>query len=112
MLPLGMLSMLTEINNTENSETSSGSVFVGKSSSKFAFFLTIKRESFLSVLSLFSLLHTKPEATEVRTSSDGQIKPNQKHMLHRCLSNVQMRAFADAETYVSGEICIKCKHRE
>lgn len=111
MLPLGMFSMLTEINNTENSETSSGSVFVGKSSSKFAF-VTIKKESFLSVLSLFSLLHTKPEATEVRTSSDGQIKPNQKHMLHRCLSNIQMRAFADAETYVSGEICIKCKHRE
>lgn len=38
MLPLGMFSMLTEINNIENSETSSGSVFVGKRSSKFAFF--------------------------------------------------------------------------
>lgn len=30
----------------------------------------------------------------------------------RCLPNAQMRALADAETYVSGEICVKCKHRE
>lgn len=71
----------------------------------------LKKESFLSVLSRFSLLHMNPETTEVRTFSDGQIKPNQKHMLHRCLFNIQMRALADAGTYVSGKICIKCKHR-
>lgn len=103
--------MLAEINNTQNGECTSFSlVFVGKSSSKFAV-VTMKKESFFSILPPFSLLHINPEATEVRTSSDGQIKPNQKHMLHRCLSDIQMRALADAETYVSGEICIKCKHR-
>lgn len=111
MLSLGMFSMLTEINNTQNSECpSSSSVFVEKSSSNFAV-VTVKKESFRSVLSPFSLLHTNPEAIEVRTS-DGQIKPNPKHMLHRCLSNIQIRALANAETYVSGEICIKCKHSE
>lgn len=110
MLPLGMFSKLTERDSPQNSVLVQ--FFVVKSSSKFAF--VTRKKSSLRPISVFTCTqaHTKPEATGVRTTSDGQIKPQTRHMWCRCLPNAQMRALADAETYVSGEICVKCKHRE
>lgn len=55
MLPLGMFSMQTEINNTPNSESSS--VFVGKSSSKFAIVDIKKGKLSLCSISVFTFAH-------------------------------------------------------